>query len=303
LEQGRPKLLITGASGFLGQPLCALAVRKWSVTGIYHLHPMDIPGVAAIRADLTDDAQVKGVLAAVNPRAVIHAAAVAQPLACEQHPRSSGVVNVHVPELLAVLCAERKIQFLFVSTDLVFDGRQAPYDESCSSSPLCVYGRQKIQAEAAVIAGYADALVCRLPLMFGAVGHPRRNFTCQMLTAMHHGRPVKLFTDEFRTPVDFTSAARGLLHVLGRARGVLHLGGRTRLSRYAMGILLAAQLGVAQSLLEPVSIESLPLGVARSLDCSLDSRKAYGLGYDPSPLDQAVRMVGAQFMDRATDGR
>jgi dTDP-4-dehydrorhamnose reductase len=73
LEQGRPKILITGASGFLGREICRLAVEQWSVTGIYHRHPFNIRGVESVQADLTDDAQVKSVLAAVNPRAVIHA--------------------------------------------------------------------------------------------------------------------------------------------------------------------------------------------------------------------------------------
>jgi dTDP-4-dehydrorhamnose reductase len=303
LEQKRPKLLITGASGFLGRPLCTLAAEKWAVTGIHHRHPVDIPGVASVRADLTDAAQVKALVAAVHPQAMIHAAAVAQPAACEQQPQSAEVLNVQVPERLAGLCADLAIPFLFVSTDLVFDGRQAPYDESCPVNPLCVYARQKVRAEAAVLACYADALVCRLPLMFGAAGHPGRNFTWQMLTNLHQGRPVKLFTDEFRTPVDNASAARGLLTVLGRARGVLHLGGRTRISRYDFGTLLANEMGAALSLLEPVTIESMSTGVARSPDCSLDSRKASALGYDPTPLDTAIREVVAQFLDMSRVAR
>jgi dTDP-4-dehydrorhamnose reductase len=295
VEQGQPKLLITGASGLLGRPLCALAAEKWSVTGIYHNHPVDIPGVVSVRADLADAAQAGALMAAVDPEAVIHAAAVAQPAACEQDPQSSEVLNVQVPEHLAGLCADRGIPFLLVSTDLVFDGRQAPYDESRPVNPVCVYGRQKVRAEARVTARYPDALVCRLPLMFGVAGHSSQNFTWQILTALQQGRSVRLFTDEFRTPVDTMSAARGLLAVLGRARGVLHLGGRTRLSRYAFGTLLAAQLGVASSLLAPVTIESMPTGVMRSPDCSLDSRKAYGLGYDPTPIERAVQGVVVEF--------
>jgi dTDP-4-dehydrorhamnose reductase len=236
-----------------------------------------------------------GLLAAIDPQAVIHAAAIAQPAACEKEPQSSAAVNVHLPELLAGFCADKKIPFVFTSTDLVFDGRQAPYDESQPVSPVCTYGRQKARAEKAVAERYADALVCRLPLMLGATARSANNFTSQMLIAMHQGRPVDLFTDEFRTPVDNQSAARGLLTVLGRTRGVLHLGGRTRISRYDLGIMLADVLDVAPSLLRPVTIESHALRMLRSPDCSLDSRKAYNLGYDPMPLSDAVKRVVEQF--------
>jgi dTDP-4-dehydrorhamnose reductase len=230
---------------------------------------------------------------------VVHAAAESQVVACEKQPRRSLAINVVVPERLAGICAQRRIDFLFTSTDLVFDGRRAPYEEGDPTTPVCEYARQKAAAEAAVLERCPQALVCRMPLMFGLAPNTRRHFTVQMLTAIASGRPMRLFVDEFRSPVDTASAAAGILAVLGKARGLLHLGGRTRVSRYDLGCLVAGALGLEPAMLEPTAIDDLELAVRRSPDCTLVSERAYGLGYAPQPLEEAVRSVVNDFVESA----
>ena len=291
----KPRILITGASGLLGEALCRRARAKWSVVGLWHRHRVRVPGIEMVQTDLTDPSGLETLLAGQDLQAVIHAAALAQPATCEQEPQHSAAVNVQATERLAAMCARRQIPFLFISTDLVFDGLQPPYDEARAVSPVCVYGRHKAEAEQLVLRRYPEALVCRLPLMFGLRDGPATSFGQQMLTAIRSGRPLRLFIDEFRTPVDTDSAAQGLLAMVGRSGGLLHLGGRTRVSRYELGLLMARCMGVAPAMLQPVSLPAVATEAARSPDCSLDSRKAYGLGYDPAPLEEGVAAVVAQF--------
>jgi dTDP-4-dehydrorhamnose reductase len=288
--------VVTGASGNLGQWICRLAVKSHAVTGVHWRHPFAMEGVRSIRADLTDIPGLAPLLAAIEPAAVIHAAALSQPVQCEQHPKASRRMNVDVPEKLAALCAGHRIPFIFTSTDLVFDGLSAPYTEQDAVTPVCRYGRQKAEAEAAVLDANAGSLVCRMPLMIGVgAGGASPNFSTQMLDHIRRGRPLRLLTDEFRTPVTYRDAAQGLLSLIGRASGRLHLGGRSRISRYDLGLLMAGRMGVSPTMIEPVTLQSLDWEVARSPDCSLISDKAFALGYDPAPLSEAIAWIVRQF--------
>lgn len=291
----RPSLMVTGASGNLGHWICRMAHGAWDVSGIHFHHPVSVEGVRAVQADLTSRPDVEKLFDQLKPRAVIHAAAISQPVVCERNPQATQAINVDVPGYLASLCADRGIPFAFTSTDLVFDGLAPPYGEGDGVTPICAYGRQKVRAEEVVLDQYPNALVCRMPLMIG-IGPPMSDGFCmQMLSHIRHGRKLRLLTDEFRTPVDYQSAAQGLLGLLGSARGRFHLGGRSRVSRYDLGLSMARQLAVAPKMIEPVTIDELSIGVARSPDCSLVSDKAYAQGYDPIPLSEAIRRVVDQF--------
>ncbi|MFH0953754.1 MAG: NAD(P)-dependent oxidoreductase [Verrucomicrobiota bacterium] len=284
-------LLVTGASGFLGWNICAAACETWRVVGVARAHPIAIPGVSVVACDLTRSADVAALYQNVRPDAVIHAAATAQPEACQRDPQASRRINVDAVINIAGLCADAGIPCVFTSTDLVFDGTRPPYRETDSVSPVSVYGEQKVAAEQGILARHPDALVCRMPLMFGDPGPVAASFLRGWLAGLTCDRDLPLFVDETRTPVSGRTAAAGLLMALGRATGTLHLGGRSRISRYAFGILLAELLGVSQARIQPVRQADIPALAPRPPDVSLDSSKAYALGYDPPPLRRDLEQV------------
>lgn len=294
LEQSyhhRPNLMVTGASGNLGHWICRMARKDWTVSGIYSRHPFSMEGVEAFQTDLTCQSEVERLFARIKPRAVIHAAAVSLPAVCERSPQATSVINVSAPGQLAAICADERIPFVLTSTDLVFNGLKAPYGEQDTANPVCVYGRQKVQAEELVLNRYGDALVCRMPLMIGVGPRMSSSFCMQMLSDIRHNRTVNLFTDEFRTPVDYQSAAQGLLKMIGNARGILHLGGKTRVSRFELGLSIAKQMKIVPTMLNPIAIDALALNMERSPDCSLKSNVAFALGYDPLSLPMAVKRI------------
>ncbi|NJL44632.1 MAG: SDR family oxidoreductase [Leptolyngbyaceae cyanobacterium SM2_3_12] len=275
------RLLVTGASGFLGWHLCRLAQNRWQVQGTYQQHPVALSGVTLHSIDLTQTWAVQDWLQALAPDAVIHAAALSQPNRCEQQPDLSYAVNVEATRTLAQFCGDRQIPFVFTSTDQVFDGEAAPYDETDVPRPIHTYGRHKAEAERIVQAVHPQAVICRLPLLYGPPTPTAACFLQGFIRTLEAGQPLRLFTDEFRTPVYVEDAAQGLLLALAQGSGLLHLGGRERLNRYEFGLLMADCWGLNKSLMMPSQRAEVAMAAARPADVSSDSRRAYGLGYQP----------------------
>lgn len=307
-----PTLLITGATGFLGQHLIALARKRWRVVGTFHRTRREdaerlLAGIDSGRIDLTEYQDVRGMLDAVRPKAVIHTAALADPNYCQEHPDESQRVNLQATINLAGLCGDKGIPFVFTSTDLVFGGSRAPYKEDDPVAPVNLYGEHKALAEQAALGRYGEAAICRMPLMFGFSSNGRVPFFQRMAGEFRAGRQMTLFADELRTPISGAVAAAGLLLVAGsgledesinprereRITGMLHLGGRERISRYEMGLQMLHILGLPPVLAEPVSFRDVPSVAVRAADVSLESSRAYALGYNPPPVGvQMERILG-----------
>jgi dTDP-4-dehydrorhamnose reductase len=123
----------------------------------------------------------------------------------EEHPQDAAAVNVggtqHARELGAPL--------VLFSTDYVFDGgKREPYVESDAPNPLSVYGRTKLQAEAA--AG-DDAWIVRTSWLHGWTG---TNFVRRMLRLGAEQDEVAVVDDQRGSPTyaaHLAAAVRGLL--------------------------------------------------------------------------------------------
>jgi dTDP-4-dehydrorhamnose reductase len=284
------KLLITGVSGFLGWNITRLARQEWELFGTVHAHAIAIPGVRACPLDLRSIPAVTECFRSIRPDAVIHTAAAANPNTCQAHPAESARINVDASIHIAALCGEVGIPCLFTSTDLVFDGLHPPYSETAPPSPVNVYGMQKVLAEQGMMRVYPKVTLCRMPLLFGDPGPTASSVIQPMIRTLRDGGELKLFTDEIRTPVSGRDAALGLLLVLKqRVSGVVHLGGKERISRYAFGELLAEAFGLRGARLVRCLQRDVPMAAPRSKDVSLDSSRAYAMGFDPAPLKSSLQ--------------
>jgi dTDP-4-dehydrorhamnose reductase len=285
------RLLITGASGFLGWNICRLAKGGWHLFGTVYSNQVEIPKVTTIKIDVTDHSELERLFKQVRPDAVIHTAAASDPNYCQVNPDVSYRINVEASVNIALLCSDYMIPYVYTSTDLVFDGLKAPYQESDPVCPVNVYGEHKALAEERILNAYPQSAVCRISLMFGLSGPVAKSFIQPMLLAMKEGRELSLFVDEFRTPLSAATAVAGLFLALDKVRGIIHLGGKDRISRHDFGKLMQRIFKFENAKIRPCKQDQIHMPALRPTDVSLDSSKAAALGFRPLPLIEELQNI------------
>ncbi len=287
----RKRLLVTGASGFLGWNICSVARKSWDVYGVALSTPIEISDTNIKVVDLTDYYKLKQLFLDVAPDAVIHAAAAANPNYCQINQTESYKINVETSINVAGLCMEKNIPLVFVSTDMVFDGLNAPYKEDDPVCPINVYGEQKVLAEKEILRRCQKVSVCRTSIMFGNHHDRTKSWFQKNLEAMRMRQNLQLFVSEFRTFLSVRRAVFGLLLALGNINGILHLSGDESISRYDFARLATRAFHINNARLIPCNHTDVKVTAPRAHDLSLNNSKAKDLGFNPSSIKKELEVL------------
>lgn len=253
---------ITGTGGLIGSHLLRLASE--------YAPERTVIGLTRNNLDLTDFDALRTRYAQDSPALVIHCAALSHSGLCEQDPTTARAVNVDVPAMLAILCTGSRL--VLFSTDLVFDGAKGKYTEADPVNPLNVYAQTKVEAEGAVRA-IRNHLVIRTSLNCGSSPGGNRGFDETMKGAWKEGKTLRLFTDEFRSPIHASITARATWELaLSKVTGICHVAGNERMSRWEIGQLVAERCAELHPRIVPVTRQDYK-GPPRPADTSLNCSK------------------------------
>lgn len=268
------RVLVTGAGGQLG----GYVLRRLSGLGpdlfAWSHRPAEPRfGVALRPVDVIDHDGVDAAFNDTLPDVVVHMAAVSTPAAAYRDPELARAVNIDATVNMAKLAADLGARMIFLSTDMLFDGEKGMYTERDATDPPSLYGRTKLEAEQYVL-DVPNSLVLRLSLLFGPTLIGQSTFFDAQCQALREGAPVKLFEDEWRTPLGMVQAAEAIAVAIEQApSGLFHLGGPERVSRYEMGCRLAVLLEADPSAIVKCSRLSIESQEPRPADTSLDATR------------------------------
>jgi dTDP-4-dehydrorhamnose reductase len=269
------KILLTGASGFLGSALMNKLSAGKDVLGIYSATPVQ----GAAQVDITDFNRMEKTVNDFGPDVIIHTAAISRVDAAENMPRDIVMdINVFSTQNIAEICADNNIKLIYTSTDLVYSGNEGGnLKESAKLDPASFYAETKLMGEIAIKNTFDNYIILRAALLYGL--HSKANFFGKMFEALGNGNEVRLFHDQFRSPLSVIEAASMILNIckLDIRGEVINFGGLERLSRLDMGTMVCEEAGFDAKNIIKTSIYDMK-DVSGVPDVSMDSGKLDSLG-------------------------
>jgi dTDP-4-dehydrorhamnose reductase len=235
------KILLTGASGLLGNAYAEAAIRRGhKVIALYNTTEPIARGIEqSIQLDAQALDKITALALEIWPDTIVNCAAISSPSEVDADAKLAEKINVALPRHLSQLSTHLGARLLHVSTDMVFDGHSAePYRSTDMPCPTNLYGQTKLMAERAVLEhNPEDPVVLRIPILMGNSINGQRSAHEQLLAAVARGEQPKLFCDEIRQPCSASNVAEVLLELTERRdlHGIFHWAGAETMSRFEMG--------------------------------------------------------------------
>ncbi|MFI6761744.1 sugar nucleotide-binding protein [Micromonospora sp. NPDC050417] len=259
-------LLVIGGSGLLGREVTRQArLAGHRVVGTFHTHVPSVRGVDWHMVDIRRRDDVTALALRVRPDVVVNVA----------YRQSDWATTAEGGMHVALAAAATGARLVHVSSDAVFSGAAASYDETQPPDPTTPYGAAKAAAETAVKGIAPSAVIARTSLIIGDGDSPQERLVHALASGAVTGA---LYTDDVRCPVHVTDLASALLELAASPlAGVHHVAGADAISRYELGVLIARRDGLDQA--------ALPTGLRADTDL-------------PGPVD--VRLDSTMTQTRLT---
>lgn len=296
------KILITGSNGLLGQKLVKLLASKPEVSVIATAKGTNrlsfSEGYEYLEMDITNPENVAYIVKMTMPDVIIHTAAMTNVDQCEAEKEACWMLNVDAVATLVKICEIHQIFLCHLSTDFVFDGENGPYQEEDVPNPISYYGQSKWKAEQLVQRAKTPWAIVRTVLVYGiADDMSRSNIILWVRDSLQSGKPIKVVTDQLRTPTLAEDLAIGCWLVAAKeATGIFHISGKDFLSPYEMAIKTADYFQLDKSLISEANASNFTQAAKRPPRTGFILDKARKLlDYNPVSFDEGIAVLEKQL--------
>jgi dTDP-4-dehydrorhamnose reductase len=171
---------------------------------------------------------------------------------CRTQPEKSRKINVENTLALAKRMSQAGAALFFPSTNLVFDGL-VPFGKATDPvSPLCEYGKQKVETECGLNKLTDRAAIVRFTKIIG----PGMALIQSWIKDLRRGETIHPFSDMVLSPVSIQFAIEAIIAIIQReSYGIWQVSAGEDVTYEQMARYLAKKMGISQTLIEPIRVD------------------------------------------------
>ncbi len=302
-SSNKPKILITGANGLLGQKLVEQLVQqgKFDViaTGRGTCR-LSGSGFTYQTLDIENEQEVEATIADLNPEVIIHGAAMTHVDECEKHQEACYRANVLATKYLIAAAEKIQSHFIFVSTDFIFSGLdgQNPYTEEAKPDPVNYYGQTKLDGEELLKRSSLKWAIARTVLVYGLANDlSRSNIILWVKASLEAGKQIQVVDDQVRTPTLAEDFAAGCILMAEQgATGIFNISGSELLTPYQMAMETADYFGLNKELIVRTDSTQFTQPARRPMKTGFVIEKAKNqLDYRPKTFREGISILAKQL--------
>lgn len=291
------KILITGANGYIGSFIKDhLKVDNSQIIGIDISIDRD-PNL--IKLDISNGSKLKKFVDKIQPNFIIHCAGIKDLDECENNKIAAFSTNVLSTEVLGSYSRKNNCKFIYISSDVIFNGENGNYKIEDLPSPLNWYGKLKVFSEI-IIRDLPSYAILRTALVIGPISDNYKkllnlelnndylkNQTLlphYILKKLRNNQGLRLPDQIISNPTPVELLVKAIANVITKdINGTFHTAGNQSISRYAFANLIADIFSLNTELIE---IDNTNISLLRPKNISMEVLNSYkSLGLNKKDWD------------------
>lgn len=239
MQQGKPKALILGGSGFLGINF----LRYCEMFDLTLTYSKSIPTIDADWRKFNYPSDTGETLSAIiediAPNIIINCIALADVDQCESDPKKSENLNSLLPMLISTVTKKYNIKFIHISTDHFKSIEETPRPEESELWPINVYGKTKIMGEKLIAGENPEALILRTNF-FGFSYRNQNTLMEKIVNNLKQNKKFNGYSNVAFNPVSVIYLIRAIEYLFSiNSKGVFNIVSKSVISKYDFAKLVA----------------------------------------------------------------
>ncbi len=250
------KIALTGGDGLVGSKIVEILKSDEN---------FDIHLILEQQMDITNRESVFNTLKGLNFDVFLHLAAYTNVDKAEIEKEKARKINVEGTRNVFDAVRSMNKNFVYISTDFVFDGKmqKTPFFEDSKPNPISYYGLTKYEGEKIV---NGNGTIIRIAYPYRTKFDNKPDLVRNIKSLLEQGKFLSMVTDSLIVPTfidDIAYALKKFLLSKNFKPEIFHLVGTQALSPYECGKIIARTFDLDDSLIKPITYEEYFKGKAK----------------------------------------